>query len=187
MSNFFGTGKSTVSVIVREVTKTISVVMADDYIKLPTTERDVKELAAKFFEVYGFSQCLGAIDGTHVAIKRPSENATDFINRKDKHTLNIQSVADWKYCFMDVVIKWSDSVHDTRIFSTSSLNEKFRNGHIPPCPNVFVDGEDPVPVCILGDPAYPLLPFLRKEFSNGGKKMHRSSFMDTDYHQCAWL
>ena len=150
VSNSFGIGKSTVSVTVREVTKTISVVMADDYIKLPTTEKDVKELAAKFFEAHGFPQ----------------------------------AVADWKYCFMDVVIKWPGSMHDARIFSTSSLNEKFRNGHIPPCPSVLVDGEDPVPVCILGDTAYPLLPFLMKEFSNGGK-MHRSSFIDTDYHQHA--
>ena len=38
VSNSFGIGKSTVSVTVCEVTKTISVVMADDYIKLPTTE-----------------------------------------------------------------------------------------------------------------------------------------------------
>ena len=107
------------------------------------------------------------IDATYVVI---NYYATDFINCKGKDTFNIQPVADWKYCFMDVVIKWPGSVHDARIFSTSSLNEKFQNGHIPPGPSVLVDGEDPVPVCILGDPAYLFLPFLMREFSNGGKK-----------------
>ena len=31
-----------------------------------------------------------------------------------------------------------------------------------------MQNEPPVPACILGDPAYPLLPFLMKEFANSG-------------------
>ena len=29
-------------------------------------------------------------------------------------------------------------------------------------------GKDLVQICILGDPAYPLLPYVMKEFPNGG-------------------
>ena len=60
-------------------------------------------------------------------------------------------------------------MHDARIFANSSLNEAIRNGIIPKCEKIIVPGGDPVLICILGDPAYPLLPFLMKEYANGGK------------------
>ena len=81
-ANAFGIAKSTVSMIIERVTKAVSNHLADKYIKLPRTEDKVNESCSLFFEKHGFPQCLGAADGIHVAIKRPSENSTDYINRK---------------------------------------------------------------------------------------------------------
>ena len=67
-------------------------------------------------------------------------------------------------------------MHDARIFSNSSLNQQFRDGAIPSFEKVVVQYEPLVPICLLGDPAYPLLPFLMKEFTNGGKNQAESSF-----------
>ena len=50
-----------------------------------------------------------------------------------------------------------------------------RNEVIPKCEKVIVDGEISVPVCILREPTYPLLPFETKEYPNGGKD-HREKF-----------
>ena len=55
------------------------------------------------------------------------------------------------------------------MFSASTLCNDIKNGSIPRCEKVNVGGEPAVPICLLGDPAYPLLPCLMKVFANGGK------------------
>lgn len=61
------------------------------YIKLPMTELSDKEKVSKFYNAFSVSQCLVSIDGTHVEIKRPVLNSTDYINRKSRYTLNVQA------------------------------------------------------------------------------------------------
>ena len=69
---------------------------------------------------------------------------------------------------MDVVFKWPGSVHDTRKLANSQLNRMLRDEIIPPCKWQLTEGEDPVPVLLLGDPAYPLMQYVMKEYAAGG-------------------
>ena len=162
--------------IVKRVTQAISTHLASTYVKVPSTEAEIKESAANFSARYGFPQCRGTFDGTHIPIRKPKENPTSFINRKGYYSLNVQAYVDYNYCFFDVVIKWPGSVHDARVFGNSGINTKLREGIIPPCKKTIVDGEQAVPICILGDPAYPLLPYLMKEFAKGGSTLQEQFF-----------
>ena len=81
-------------------------------------------MVSKFYLVHGFSQCLGAADGSHVNIRKPKTNANNYMNHKGHYLFNVQAVTDCQYCFFDVVIKWPGSAHNARIFSNSGLNEK---------------------------------------------------------------
>ena len=67
-----------------------------------------------------------------------SDNSSAYINRKGRYSLNIQAVADHNYCFIDVLIKWSGSVHDAKMFSTSNLFQSLRNGTTLQCRNGVV-------------------------------------------------
>ena len=111
IANSFGIGKLTVSKIIRSVTQAIPNYLGSKHIVLPTNEKDIEEMASNFYNSHGFLQCIGAVDGTHVGVKMPSLNASEFFNRKTKYTLDIQAAADYNYCFFDVVIKWPYIMH----------------------------------------------------------------------------
>ena len=63
--------------------------------------------------------------------------------------------------FMTVNVGWPGSVHDARILSNSEVFHRGEAGTLVP-QSVLILAGVPVPVVILGDPAYPLLPWLLK-------------------------
>jgi len=69
--------------------------------------------------------------------------------------------------FIDIYVGWPGRVHDAWVFNNSSIFQKGSNGELfPNLPKRF--GSVQVPLLLLGDPAYPLLPRLMKPFIQHG-------------------
>ena len=75
----------------------------------------------KFETKFGFPQCVGVIDGTHVPIIAPEEFAKDYFNRKGYYFVLMQALVDCNYCFTNIYIGWPGSVHDARVFCNSNV------------------------------------------------------------------
>ena len=78
-----------------------------------------------------------------------SNKSLYLIHWKGYYSFNTQSVCDYKYCFFYVFLKWTGSVHDSRIFLSSSINDKFCNETIPLCKKEIVQDMKKVPVCLV--------------------------------------
>ena len=160
ISHLFGIGRSTVCEIVHDTVRAIVTQLKGEYIKFPTgqAQRDVIE---GFEDRWGFPQCVGAMDGSHIPVRPPALNHTDYYNRKGWYSMLVQAVVDHEYLFRNINVGWPGSVHDARIFANSSLFADATAKRILQGDNRTILG-CVVPPLLIADSAYPLLPWLLK-------------------------
>lgn len=167
IGHLFGVGLATVFCVVREFCEAVVEILLPHYINIPTGVH-LQEIVDGFNSKWGFPQCVGAIDGTHIPIIAPKQNALDYYNRKGHHSVVMQAMVSSNYTFMDVYVGWPGSVHDARVLTNSKLFREAEAGTLLPEIKKSIRGID-VPLLILGDPAYPLLPWLMKPYTDNGR------------------
>lgn len=113
-----------------------------------------------FKDIQNIDNIVGAIDGCHILIKRPLENAHVYCNRKSQHSILLQAVCDHKKRFIDVFCGEAGSIHDARLLKKSSLYDRGINGLL---------GND----FLIGDSAYPCLQWLIPPFRDNGQLTHQ--------------
>uniref|UniRef100_A0A3B1JDY8 Putative nuclease HARBI1 n=1 Tax=Astyanax mexicanus TaxID=7994 RepID=A0A3B1JDY8_ASTMX len=143
-----GVDKSTVSNVVKAVSIALASLI-NQFVSLPKDDQ-IAQTKQKFFILGNMPNTIGVIDCTHVHIQAPHERDWEYINRKGRYSINIQLVGDADLIITNCVVKWPGSVHDARILRESALYRELQTNR--------PDG------IILGDSAYPLLPWLMTPF-----------------------
>lgn len=81
--------------------------MQSQFINLPKGEK-LQAIVEGLKNRWGFPQCAGAIDGSHIPVISPFEDTKDYFNRKGSYSIILQAVVDhnslWVQLCMHTVI-----------------------------------------------------------------------------------
>ena len=69
---------------------------------------------------------------------------------------------------MDINVGWPGSVHETWVLANSKLYQKGERGELFPHIAKEISGVF-VPIVVISDPAYPLLQWIMKLYSDDGR------------------
>lgn len=127
IGDLHGLHKSTVSRCIRKVSAMLAA-HTGDFIKFPSSAEHQRRNVTQFYDMCGMPRVLGAVDGTLIPIAGPKEDEHLFVCRKGYHAINCQVVVDADLQFLDVVVRYPGSAHDSFIWNNCRLAERFRNG-----------------------------------------------------------
>lgn len=73
---------NTISLLVREVCNAIFQEYRQQVWKVPSSPEEWRTIAEGFSTRWNFHNCLGAIDGKHIAVKKPAKSGSTYYNYK---------------------------------------------------------------------------------------------------------
>ncbi|XP_037918449.1 putative nuclease HARBI1 [Hermetia illucens] len=123
---------------------------------IPPYDANVMINAANDFNYqWNFPNCVGSIDGKHIAIKCPPKAGSMFFNYKGYHSIVLLAVADAKYKFSYIDVGAYGSEGDAGVFSSSKLGKAMANESLPVPPDAKIHDKR-LPFFFVGDDAFPL-------------------------------
>lgn len=131
----------------------------NDFVKMPE-QGQVDVIKDGFYRIRNFPGVIGCVDGTHVWIISPHLNEADYVNRKGYHSLNVQVICDHKGKWINIVVRWPGSAHDSRVLRSSRVWDIMEARGIRGC--------------ILGDSGYPCRNWLMTPLLNPQTRAERT-------------
>lgn len=104
--------------------------LAPTYIQFPYRNPQQAAIKRDFHAIARFPNIIGAIDCTHIAIKAPSTNEFNYVNRKGFHSVNVQIICDANLLLLNVVARWPGGTHDSFVLQNSSVGVRLQEGAV---------------------------------------------------------
>jgi len=108
---------------------------------------------------------LGAVDGKHIAIRKPLLSGSSFYNYKQYFSIVLMATVDANYRFTTINVGSMGRFSDANIFANSSLGKMLNSGSLQlPEPKPLAGQNTGTPYVFVGDEAFPLMPNLMRPY-----------------------
>lgn len=139
---------------------------------VPVTQDEWAPIAEGFMERWQFPHTLGALDGKHIACRRPPGSGSEYFNYKKFYSIVLLALvdSDYKFIWGDLGAKGSNS--DAQIWNDCDLHENIKPGPnqtiFPPDPTPLPNDTEDMPYYFIGDDAFALRSYMMKPYGHRG-------------------
>ena len=125
--------------------------------KLPQpTEEEWKKKGEKFYSLWEFPNCIGAIDVKRIEIQATHNSGSLFFNYKKTFSVVILALVDENYKFTIIDVGGYSNSSDGGLFTRSIWGKSLEANTLNiPNSNPPLNSEEPLPFVMVGDEAFP--------------------------------
>ena len=157
---------NTIGMFVPEVCEAIVAEYAEEVFRTPTTTDGWREVAQAFQDRWNFPHVCGALDGKHVAIRKPRHSGSIYYNYKGFFSIVILVLCDANYKAIWAHVGSPGSQSDCGIYNESPMFQGIQDETIKlPPPEPLPNDTEDIPFFFIGDDAFPLRQHMLKPFS----------------------
>lgn len=157
---------NTLSLLVKEVCQAIVDEYKDEVMKCPTTPGEWTTVAQNFERRWNVPHACGALDGKHVALRKPANSGSLYHNYKKFFSIVLMGLVDADYKFLWIDVGGDGYMSDAMIYNDSELKECLCDGSIGfPAPAALPHDDQDTPYFLLGDDAFGLRTYMMKPYA----------------------
>lgn len=190
-------GRASARVIVLDTCEIIWNILSPLYVCKPNRE-DYKQISQDFENMWDLPNCVGAIDGKHIAIQCPPHSGSQFYNYKNFFSLVLLAICDARYIFtvvdvgaygsqsdggyyikfillvysigLNYIVKYMYKYFFAGVLAESEFGKQLCANNLPlPNDKIIPNSRLKFPHYFIGDPAFPLKTNLLRAYP--GKRL----------------
>ena len=162
----FRVGNNTISLFVPEVCQAIINEYGPEVLSAPSSVAEWEDIEKEFRTRWNLPNCVGAIDGKHIRIKKPAGSGSVYHNYKGFFSIVLLGLVDANYKFVWADVGGCGSNSDAQIFNSSELKQKVLDGSIQFPPDKPLPNDDkPFSHYFCGDDAFALAVWMMKPYA----------------------